>query len=161
SPAACLIGMPKVDCLVDGTLRRDRILAEFGLDPSRPTVLYAPTWSPASSLNHLGVELVERLAQMPINLIVKLHARSRDPRPRYSGGVDWMGRLEPILDRSHAFLARSANITPCLVAADVMVTDHSSCGFEYLLLDRPLVRIDMPGLISLANVHQDYVDLLA
>ena len=54
----------------------------FGLDPSRPTVLYAPTWSPASSLNDLGVELVEQLMTRPINLIVKLHDRSRDPRPR-------------------------------------------------------------------------------
>ena len=161
SPAACLVGMPKVDCLVDGSMRRDPLLEEFGLDPARPTVLYAPTWSPASSLNHLGVALVERLVQLPINVIVKLHDRSRDLRERYSGGVDWMARLAPILDRPNALLATNANITPCLVAADVMVTDHSSCGFEYLLLDRPLVRIDMPDLITLANVHPDYVDLLA
>ena len=161
SPAACLVGMPKVDCLVDGSMRRDPLLEEFGLDPARRTVLYAPTWSPASSLNHLGVALIERLVQLPINVIVKLHDRSRDLRERYSGGVDWMARLAPILDRPNALLATNANITPCLVAADVMVTDHSSCGFEYLLLDRPLVRIDMPDLITLANVHPDYVDLLA
>jgi hypothetical protein len=161
SPAACLIGMPKVDCLVDGSLQRAAILESFGLDPARPTVLYAPTWSPASSLNHLGVELVEQLVTRPINLIVKLHDRSRDLRPRYSGGVDWMARLQPILDRRNGFLATTANIAPCLVAADAMITDHSSCGFEYLMLDRPLVRIDMPGLIALANVHPDYVALLA
>jgi hypothetical protein len=161
SPAACLIGMPKVDYLVDGSMQRDPLLEQFGLDPSRPTVLYAPTWSPASSLNHLGVAFVERLVTMPINVIVKLHDRSCDLRARYSGGVDWKATLGPILDRPNALLATSANITPCLVAADVMVTDHSSCGFEYLLLDRPLVRIDMPQLIELANVHPDYVELLA
>jgi len=43
----------------------------------------------------------------------------------------------------------------------VMITDHSSCGFEYLLLDRPLVRIDVPALIELANIHRDYVNLLS
>jgi hypothetical protein len=161
SSAACLIGMPKVDCLVDGSMQRDALVAGFGLDPARPTLLYAPTWSPASSLNHLGVALVERLVMLPINLIVKLHDRSRDLRRRYSGGVDWMARLRPILDRPNALLATNANITPCLVAADVMITDHSSCGFEYLLLDRPLVRIDMPDLIAQANVHPDYVGLLA
>jgi CDP-glycerol glycerophosphotransferase (TagB/SpsB family) len=42
-----------------------------------------------------------------------------------------------------------------------MVTDHSSAGFEYLLLDRPLVRIHAPALIALANIHKDYVELLA
>jgi hypothetical protein len=161
SPAARLIGMPKVDCLVDGSLRRDEVLAGFGLDPSRPTVLYAPTWSPASSLNHLGVDLIERLLARPINLIVKLHDRSRDPRPQYSGGVDWVGRLRPLCRLPAAVLPLHADVTPCLAAADVMITDHSSCGFEYMLLDRPIVRIEMPELLQQANIHADYVALLS
>jgi hypothetical protein len=69
--------------------------------------------------------------------------------------------LTPLLARPNARLATSANITPCLAAADVMITDHSSAGFEYLLLDRPLVRIEVPELIRQANVHADYVRLLA
>lgn len=168
SPAARLIGMPKVDCLVDGSIRRDEVLCGFGLDPGLPTVLYAPTWSPASSLNKLGEALIERLLTLPINVIVKLHDRSRDPRPQYSGGVDWVARLSPMLNGAKApgtpgrgLLALHANITPCLVAADVMITDHSSCGFEYLLLDRPLVRIEVPELLAQANIHPDYVTLLA
>jgi hypothetical protein len=161
SDAARLIGMPKVDCLVDGTFRRDTVLREFGLDPSRPTILYAPTWSPASSLNRCGVNLVERLIDLPINVIVKLHDRSRDPRPQYSGGIDWVSALQPLLKPPYAMLALHANITPCLAAADVMITDHSSCGFEYMLLDRPLVRIDVPELVEHANIHPEYVSLLA
>jgi hypothetical protein len=161
SQAARLVGMPKVDCLVDGSLSRQRILEDFRLDPARPTVLYAPTWSPDSSLNRIGEALVARLAAMPINLIVKLHDRSRDLRPQYSGGIDWVARLAPLLTQPHTTLAMNPNITPCLVAADVMITDHSSCGFEYLLLDRPLVRIHVPELIAGANIHADYVQLLA
>ncbi len=166
SSAARLIGMPKVDCLVDGSIRRADVLRGFGLDPAVPTVLYAPTWSPASSLNLLGVDLIERLLAMPVNVIVKLHDRSRDLRRQYSGGVDWVARLAPLLEpapgeRRRAVLALHANITPCLVAADVMITDHSSCGFEYLLLDRPLVRIDVPELLEQASIHADYVALLA
>jgi CDP-glycerol glycerophosphotransferase (TagB/SpsB family) len=41
-----------------------------------------------------------------------------------------------------------------------MISDHSSAGFEYLLLDRPLIRIEMPELIARTNIHPDYVDLL-
>jgi hypothetical protein len=161
SPAARLVGMPKVDCLVDGTLQRSDVLRQLGLDPSRPTVLYAPTWSPDSSLNRLGPDLIRRLAAMPINVIVKLHDRSRDPRPQYSGGVDWVGMLASMLVPPRGVLALHANITPCLAAADVMITDHSSCGFEYLLLDRPLVRIEVPELLERANVHPAYAALLA
>jgi CDP-glycerol glycerophosphotransferase (TagB/SpsB family) len=42
-----------------------------------------------------------------------------------------------------------------------MITDHSSAGFEFLLQDRPLVRIHRPELLRLANIHPDYVALLA
>jgi CDP-glycerol glycerophosphotransferase (TagB/SpsB family) len=161
SPAIRLIGMPKVDCLVDGSLDRDEVLRSIGLPPERPTVLYAPTWSPASSLNRVGIDLVERLRQLPINIIVKLHDRSCDRRPQYSGGIDWRAALVPHLQKGSAILAPGADICPYLVAADAMITDHSSAGFEYLLRDRPLVRIHVPELIDLANIHDDYVRLLA
>jgi hypothetical protein len=160
SPAIRLIGMPKVDCLVDGSLARDAVLEALRLDPARPTVIYAPTWSPASSLNAIGEALVRRLVAQPINLIVKLHDRSRDLRPQYSGGVDWMARLRPLLATDNAHLAVGADICPYLAAADVMVADHSSAAFEYLLRDRPIVRFRAPALIQLANIHPDYVTLL-
>jgi hypothetical protein len=50
SPAIRLVGMPKTDCLVDGTIHRETVLQALGFDASRPTVLYAPTWSAASSI---------------------------------------------------------------------------------------------------------------
>jgi CDP-glycerol glycerophosphotransferase (TagB/SpsB family) len=161
SPAVRLIGMPKVDCLVDGSIDRHAVVEGLGLDSSRPTVLYAPTWSPASSLNKFGLELIERLGVLPVNVIVKLHDRSRDLRAQYSGGVDWAGRVAAVLRAGGGVVAPHWDICPYLVAADVMITDHSSAGFEYLLLDRPLVRIHVPELIQTANIHRDYVDLMA
>lgn len=160
SPAIRLIGMPKTDCLVDGTLTRDAVLESLSLDPALPAVLYAPTWSPASSLNVMGVDLVAALGRLPVNLIVKLHDRSRDRRERYSGGVDWPSRLAPVLPAGRGVIAPGHDISPYLAAADAMITDHSSAGFEFLLRDRPLVRIHRPQLLELANVHADYVKLL-
>jgi hypothetical protein len=101
------------------------------------------------------------LLALGVNLIVKLHDRSRDTRPMYSGGVDWVGRLRPLMRPGQAVLAPGHDICPYLVAADVMITDHSSAGFEYLLLDRPIVRIHRPELLTGALVHPDYANLLA
>src|SRR5215207_7189754 len=42
-----------------------------------------------------------------------------------------------------------------------MITDHSSVGFEYLLLDRPLIRIHVPELIKNTDIEPSYVELLA
>jgi len=161
SDAPRLIGMPKVDRLVDGSLVRNDILLSLNLDPAQPTVLYAPTWSAASSLNLMGTDLIERLLERPSNLIVKLHDRSRDPRPFYSGGVNWVGRLTKMMAGRMAVLAEGADVCPYLAAADVMITDHSSAGFEYLLLDRPLIRIHVPELLRGSNINPEYVSLMA
>jgi len=162
SPAARLVGMPKADRLVDGSLNRDAILQSLCLDPRRPTVLYAPTWTPYSSLNALGEDLVTALAKTGVNLIVKLHDNSLDINDlRNSGGVDWVARLSPALQGAGGHLAKPGTIAPYLVAADLMISDHSSAAFEYLLLNRPLIRIEMPELITRTNIPPDYVALLA
>jgi hypothetical protein len=161
SPAARLVGMPKVDCLVDGSLRRDAILSAHGIDPASRTVLYAPTWTPFSSLNAHGEALVEALGRAGLTVLVKLHENSRDPRAVNSGGVDWIARLRPILERHGGVLVHDSDASRWLVAADVLVTDHSSVGFEYLLLDRPLVRIEMPELLRRTSIPPEYVALMA
>ena len=161
SKAPRLIGMPKLDCLVDGSLKRDDILKSIGIDPARRTVLYAPTWSPHSSVVVMGEELVTRLGERGYAVIVKLHDRSRDLQYVNSGGVDWGARLEPLLQRFGGVLAKGNNSSPYLSAADLMITDHSSVGFEYLLLDRPLIRIHLPALIKNTDIEPSYVDLMA
>jgi hypothetical protein len=161
SSAIRLVGMPKSDCLVDGSLSRDGVLEANGMDPARPTVLYAPTWTRFSSLNVMGQDVVGGLIDAGYRVLVKLHENSLDGAFENSGGVNWVGRLKPILSRGHGHLIRSADASPWLVAADVLITDHSSIGFEYLLLDRPLIRIAMAQLITGANVARDYVELIA
>lgn len=161
STAARLVGMPKVDCLVDGSLSRNAVLEKLGIDPDRKVVLYAPTWSAHSSLVTMGAELVEGLVAAGYAVIVKLHDRSHDPQHANSGGVNWVSRFDKLLRASGGHLATSSDSCPYLAAADVMITDHSSVGFEYLLLDRPLVRIEVPKLLAEANVNPEYVELLA
>ena len=102
-----------------------------------------------------GLDLVAALLARSWNVIVKLHDRSRDPRPFYSGGVDWVGKLEQMMAKAPGHLVADADICPYLAAADVMITDHSSAGFEYLLLDRPLVRIDVPELLRHSNTNEE------
>jgi hypothetical protein len=155
---AALVGYPKVDCLVDGSLDRQRIGQSIGLDPTLPTVLYAPTWSPYASLNLVGQDVIAALANLGINVIVKIHDRSYDRTANGPGGVDWWSRMEELC-RSHPNLrvARTADATPYLFVSDVLVTDHSSVGFEFMLLDRPIVVIDCQQLLEKARINPDRV----
>jgi CDP-glycerol glycerophosphotransferase (TagB/SpsB family) len=124
-----------------------------------PTAIYAPTFSPASSLQLHGEAIVRRLLHKGLNVIVKLHDRSLDPDPAYSGGVDWRARFAAFAGPRFLF-ASSGDSTDYLLASDVMVTDHSTIGFEFCALDRPLVIFDMPGLLVAARVDPHKAQLL-
>ena len=160
SAQAALVGFPKVDCLVDGSLERRAIERRLGLDPRVPTVLYAPTWSPYSSLAMMGEAIVEALRALDVNVIVKLHDRSAEPSERGSGGVDWRAQLERACRHPHVHVASDSNASPYMFVADVLVTDHSSVGFEFMLLDRPIVVVDCPQLIVKARVNPQKVEQL-
>src|SRR5207244_3261454 len=159
-PKAALVGYPKVDCLVDGSLDRQSLQQALGLDRTIPTVLYAPTWSPFSSLNSIGAEIIKALSRLDVNVVVKLHDRSYDQRMRGSGQIDWAMRLERLCHDCHVHLAQGADASPYLFLADALVTDHSSVGFEFMLLDRPIVVVDCPELIKKAHASADKVRLL-
>jgi glycosyltransferase involved in cell wall biosynthesis len=159
-PQAVLVGYPKVDCLVDGSLDRSRIAAALALDPRRPTVLYAPTWSPESSLNTHGEQIVAALSRLDVNVIVKLHDRSCDATSRGSGGVSWRERLAELCHTRRVHLAELADASQYMCVSDALVTDHSSVGFEFMLLDRPVVVIDCPSLLTHAHVNPDKARLL-
>jgi hypothetical protein len=159
--AAMLIGYPKVDALVNGRYDAAAIHARLQLEMHRPTAIYAPTWSPASSLHLAGEEIVKGLVDAGFNVIVKLHDRSLDPtEPKYSGGVDWRARFKRIHVPGRVAFVETADASPLLAASDLMVTDHSSIGFEFCLLDRPLVVFDAPDLARVARINPDKIALL-
>jgi CDP-glycerol glycerophosphotransferase len=156
-----LVGYPKVDALVNGRYDAAAVRRQLQLEPGRPTAIYAPTWSPASSLNIAGEEIVRSLIGAGFNVIVKLHDRSLDlSNHAYSGGIDWRARFALMRRPGRIAFSEAADSSPLLAASDVMVTDHSSIGFEFYLLDRPLVIVDAPDLVRVARINPEKVALL-
>ena len=149
---AVLIGFPKLDDLVTGAWSAAAVGRELGLERDRPTVIYAPTFSPAGSLHLAGEAIVEALLADGLNVIVKLHDRSMVPDDRFTAGVDWPQRLRRFASRPGFAFAREGDAGPFLAAADVMITDHSTVGFEFALLDRPIVIFDAPTLKEAARI---------
>jgi hypothetical protein len=152
---AVLVGFPKLDALVNGQIDGGAVRQRLGLATGRPTAIFAPTWSPASSLNLAGEKIVAALTEAGWNVIIKPHAWSFDLEPKYSGGVDWRKRLQPLERPGQVVLSDTADATPLLAAADLMVTDHSSVGFEFCLLDRPVIVFDTPDLAAAARISPE------
>ena len=157
---AALVGYPKADALANETTTSSTVAASLGLDPSRATVVYAPTFSTASSLHSHGEAIIQALLDSGWNVIAKLHDRSFDPDPKYSGGVDWRSRLKRFARSPGFLLADSGDSTKYVLAGDLLITDHSSIGFEFCVLDRPVVVFDAPELIKAARINPDKAALL-
>jgi len=159
---AALVGYPKLDRLANHAYDGAGQRAALSLDADRRTALYAPTYSPASSLHLAGEEIARELVRAGLNVVVKLHDRSLDPDPRYSGGIDWRGRFASLAAAHPGRIAyvETPDASPLLAAADVMVTDHSSVGFEFLVLDRPLIVFDAPLLAVAARINPEKIALL-
>jgi CDP-Glycerol:Poly(glycerophosphate) glycerophosphotransferase len=159
--AAVLVGYPKVDALVNGRYDAAAVHAKLQLEMHRRTAIDAPTWSPASSLHLAGEAIVKSLVDRGFNVIVKLHDRSLDQsEPKFSGGVDWRARFAKIHIPGRIAFVETDDSSPLLAASDVMVTDHSTIGFEFLLLDRPLIVFDAPDLARVARINPEKIALL-
>jgi hypothetical protein len=157
---AVLVGYPKLDALVNGAYDVTAVRESLQLPLDRPTVLFGPTWSVASALHLAGEAIVEHLLDAGFNVIVKLHDRSLQTSERFTDGIDWRERLSRFSPRRGFAHAIGPDASPYLAAADIMVTDHSSVGFEFLVLDRPLIVYDAPDLAAVARINPQKIALL-
>lgn len=146
APQFEMVGMPKVDPLVNGTLDREEIKKGLKIDNHLPTVIYAPTRPSitSSSLQMVGEQIINTIAEMEVNLLVKLHDRAYQQWRKKS--EDWKQKLAR-LKKSNVRVIESYDIIPYLFISDLLVSDISSVINEFCLLDRPIVLYDVPRLI--------------
>ena len=137
-----LIGLPKLDFYFQGRYAdKDSLLKKWGLDPSKPTVLFAPTYKP-TCLYIVKDDIFEQTSDY--NLIIKLHPYS------------WMGKYAP--HRQHRIYERRAkkyphavllpydeyNIVPYYAAADTIISEASSTVFDFLAFEKTGIVFDLP-----------------
>jgi len=118
-------------------------------------LLYAPTFegyyanTTHSSLDVLGVELVRRLlaGHPELRVWFRPHPASGVNRPSMLAAIaDIEAMLRDAGDGNLVVADRSLDLTECLAAADVLVSDVSSVISDYLFTERPVIVCDPDGL---------------
>ena len=142
------IGMPKLDCLKDGSLDAPAIRARLNIENDLPTVLYAPTRSTISgtSLEHAGEEIIKTVAKMDVNFIIKLHDRNYRMWRR-KNSTDWVKRLND-LKTPNMRIITDYDICPAFYVSDLLVSDVSSVTYEYCILDRPMIFYHIDQMVE-------------
>jgi len=143
------VGMPKLDAFFDGSLDRETISRQLELDPTLPTVIYAPTRTSvtSSSLQMYGTQIISAVSEMPVNFLIKLHDRAYK-QWKNKMKEDWTEILDRYRDHPRIRVVYDYDIVPYLFISDLLISDISSVVNEYTLLDRPMVLIHVPRLIS-------------
>lgn len=144
-PRVLRVGMPKTDALLGSRAAGKELVVELGLDPALPTVAYAPTrsGSAGSSLEGFGLDALDALRALPINVLVKLHDRS-DRRFRAELTRDYAAEIEARHRGGRVRVVREHDVVPVLLAADVLLSDLSSVANEFLLRDAPVLYLETP-----------------
>ena len=158
------VGLPKLDPLFGRRKpSRSEILRRIGLDPAKPTVLFAPTYKP-TCIDVVRERILTETRRY--NLIIKLHQYSW--RGKYA--PHWHHRLyqRAVKAFPNAVLlpADDYNIVPYLHAADTMISEASSTVFDFLALDKTGIIFVLPedgmrhhdGEPLLGETMQDFLE---
>jgi len=138
------IGYPKTDDLIRGSLTLEQGLFGDRLRPFDKVILYAPAFNEHCTLRTIGVELITTLASLSgACVIVKLAPDSIGQLDNHyaTGGVDWRKQIES-LELENVFVAMDLDIGPCIAVSDMMVTDVSGVGYEFLATGKPVIYFE-------------------
>ncbi|MDX1455121.1 MAG: CDP-glycerol glycerophosphotransferase family protein [Gammaproteobacteria bacterium] len=132
------VGFAKLDPLFNDALTLEPFdVAAHGLDATRPTVLYAPTFYP-SSMGRLPNDWPGQLASC--NLIIKPHQFAYS-KQKYGSQLEKLAHWQNY-DNVHIASMTDYSIMPFFASSELLVSEASSALFEFAALDKPVVWCD-------------------
>ena len=128
------VGYSKLDFITKYNNKREIILNKFNLNPSKKTILYAPTFYP-SSIEKMSKNFPADFKEY--NIIVKPHYLSLN-RKRYKAHQKRFAFWSKF-DNIYICGQKDYDLTPFLAISDLLISDESSAVFEFSALNKPVI----------------------
>lgn len=132
-----LTGWPKADRLsafMDGS-KKEAYIKEVGIDPQKPTILYAPAWENDGKQD----EFVQAMMPLDVNIIVK-QGPWPDNYPQVLKNIAEMRKLHQNNPRVIQ-LDPKTNILDAIMISDVLVSEESSTMCECVMMGKPAISV--------------------
>jgi hypothetical protein len=135
------VGYPKIDNLLT---TQGAAHSQFSGQPLH--VIYAPSWGKHTALDVYGLSPVQWAHDAGHSVTIKLHPMSLSSHNDLAtGGVDWCKAIEPYRNLERVKVIDTAANDDVLRNADVMISDVSGIAYEFILMEKPVIFLDLPG----------------
>jgi CDP-glycerol glycerophosphotransferase (TagB/SpsB family) len=129
------VGFTKFDPIVNVSDKKKNSLYEkYNLDPSKKTILYAPTFFP-SSIEKMSSDFAKDFSEY--NILIKAHYLTYE-RARYKRQRERLKHWGSF-DNCRVVGVDEYDLTPFYLISDVMISDESSAMFEFASLNKPVI----------------------
>lgn len=146
------IGFLRGDRLLEQRRSFDRraALAQMGLE-EKFTILFAPTWGDFSATREWIDKVVDAARMLDVNILIRLHPMLTSGKTGWeTGGVDWECKLKELAQKyRRVHVASDDDIDAYLLSADVCITDASSVGMEFMILEKPTIFLPVPHFFKM------------
>lgn len=129
-----MVGFSKFDYIKQLSGKKEEFFFQYGINPKKKTILYAPTFFP-SSIERMANDFPKQFEDC--NIIVKPHYLSYGLQ-KYKSQRTKLFRWSAF-DNCFVMGPEESNIVPFLIMADVMISDESSAMFEFAGLNKPVI----------------------
>lgn len=135
------IGWPKADNYagIDRVKYKEEFNAKYGIDGSKPTILYAPAWENDNKQD----DFVQSMKKLDVNILIKQYNYQPDSTPQNRDAyyaVLEMNELHKDLP-GVTILDPKTNIFEAIMACDVLVSEESSTMCEATMMGIPAVSV--------------------
>lgn len=138
-----ITGYARTDVLVTATVSNTKLRRQLGLPAGGPVILFAPTWAQDTRgrslypFSHSEQEFLSTLSTF-----AQEHRATVVIRTHLNSGNEQINEYPNIVRMPSSQWPDTESI---LQVSDILVCDWSSIAFDYLLLDRPTLFLDVPA----------------
>jgi len=144
-----ITGNPRMDPLIKKAFSREEVLEDIGVPRNRKNIFYAPTRAHKNEKPFFLLERTENIIndlerfcdKNNCNFLVRMHPW------HYATNHEKIRKLDEKINRSKNMFVLSpekyVDVQGILYVSDILVTDWSGIANDFILLDRPIIFLDV------------------